>query len=93
MPLKASELFGFVIKFNVVDAYFESEDTLYEVYNIVETPLKGSRDLFMHEDFPSPVCDIIIPNLPDHFDVSPLCSLPSPSLSIILMTPLIILCL
>ena len=50
MGLETGEPFGVVDRFNVVDACFEPEDTLDELYNLVETPLKGSHDVFMHEE-------------------------------------------
>ena len=50
-----------------------------EVHNLVEAPLIGSRDVFMNKDFPSPNCDIVLPNPLDHSHVSLMSSLRSPS--------------
>jgi len=49
------------------------------VHDLVETPLEGSSDAFMHEDFLSLGCDNVFPNPLYHSHVLPLCSLPSPS--------------
>ena len=46
---------GFVAKFDVVDAYFES---------------KGTCDVFVHKEFPSLGCDNVLPNCPDHSHAS-----------------------
>jgi len=70
----SGELLGFV------DACFESEDTLDEMYDPVETPLDRSRDVFMHEKSPSLGCANVFPNPLDRSHFLPLCSLPSPSL-------------
>jgi len=52
--LEAGELFGVVTRFDVADACFKLEDILNEVHDLDETPLKGSRDVFMHEASPNP---------------------------------------
>ena len=54
-----------------VDAYFGSEDTFDEVLNLVETPLKGPCDVFVHEDFPSLGYDIVLRNYLDYSYVFP----------------------
>jgi len=41
MGLEASEPFGFVARFDVVDACSELEDTLDKVHGLAETPLEG----------------------------------------------------
>jgi len=41
--------------------------------------MEVSRDVFMHKDFPSLGCEIVLPNPLDHSHVSSLCSLPSPA--------------
>jgi len=74
------ELFGFIDRFSVVDVFFESEDTLDEVYDPDKPPLEGSRDVFVHEESPSlGFNDSVLPNPLDHSHASPLCSLSSPS--------------
>ena len=45
------ERFGFVARFSIVDACFELEDALNELHDLVETPLDGSHDVFVHEGF------------------------------------------
>jgi len=87
-----SEAFGFIDRFTVVDACFESEDNLDEVHDLDETPLEGSCDVFIHEessilDF----SDIVLPN-PLYHSMFPLSiCYPLISLSIMLIGPLIIL--
>ena len=49
------------------------------MYDLVETPLEGSRDVFAHKGFFSLGCNIVLPNPLDHFHAFPLCSLPSQS--------------
>ena len=48
--------------------------------DLAKIPLEGSRNVFKHKEFLSLGYDIVIPNPLDHSRVSPLCSLPSPSL-------------
>jgi len=51
------------------------------VHDLVEMTLEGSCDVFMHEESPSlSFEDIVLPNPLEHSYVSPICSLPSPSL-------------
>ena len=54
-----------------VDAYFGSEDTFDEALDLVETPLKGSCDVFVHKDFPSLGYDIVLSNSLYHSYVFP----------------------
>ena len=65
--------FGVVAKF--VDACFESRDTFDKVHDLVETPLEGSCDVFVHKDFPSLDSNIVLPNPLNHSYASPLYSL------------------
>jgi len=51
--LEVRELYGIVARFSVGDAYFELEDTFYEVHDLVEMPLEGSHEVFMYELSPS----------------------------------------
>jgi len=44
-------LLGVVAGFSVIDAWFESEDTLDEVHDLAKTPLGESRDVHVCEDF------------------------------------------
>ena len=72
------ESFGVVARFSITDACFELEDTFEEVHDLVETPLEGSHDVFVHMEFPSLDFNNIVSHNPiDHSHVSPICSLPS----------------
>jgi len=83
--------FGVVAKLSVVVACLESEDTFDEVYDLVETPLEGSSYVFIHEDFPSLGCNIVLPNPLDHSHVSPMYLQSSQSPEYHLDVPLVIL--
>ena len=48
------------------------------MYDLVETPLEASRDVFLHEAFPSLSCDSVLPNPLDRSYTSTLCSQHSP---------------
>jgi len=69
----------FPVVASVVDVYVELEDTLDEVYDLVEAPLEGSCHVSMHEEFPSCSDDIDLPNHLDHSPISPMCSQCSPT--------------
>jgi len=50
------------------------------MHNLVETPLEGSCDVFIHEQSPSLGSDdSVLPNPLDHLHPFPLFSVPSPS--------------
>jgi len=83
-----NEPFRVVASFGVVDACFKSEGNFDKVNNPAETPLKGSCDMFMHEDFHSLGFDSILPNPLNHSHASPLCSLPSHSLEYYIDVPI-----
>jgi len=73
MGLEAGELFEVVARFDVADACFKSKDILDEVHDLVKTPLKGSRDVFMFEESPNLGFDnIVLPNPLDNSHVSPM---------------------
>jgi len=92
MELKAGGPFGLVARFIVVNACFESEDTLEEVHDLAKTPLKGSRDIFVCEDFPSlGFDDSVLPSLVVHSHASLFVHYPLSPSSTIFMSPLIIL--
>jgi len=81
-----------MLDLRLFDVCFKSEDTLKEVYDLFETPLEGSRHVFVHKDFPSlDFNNIVLPNPLDHSHVSPVCSQPFISPSILQMRLLIIL--
>jgi len=80
MGLKLREPFGFFAGFDVAYACSELDDILDEVHDLDETPLEGSRDVFMYEEFPSLGFDnIILPNPLDHSHISCLYLQPCPS--------------
>ena len=85
------ELFRLVAKFDVDDACFELEDTYDVVHNLVETPFEGHCDMYVHGESYSLCCEIVSPSPLDHSHVSLMCSPPSPSLGIILVSLWIIL--
>jgi len=59
----------------LLDACFKSEDILDGVRDLDETPLEGSRDVFMHEESHSlGFDDSVTPNPLDHSHVFPMCS-------------------
>ena len=65
--------FGGIARFSVVDACFKSKDVFHKVHDALETPLEGSRDVFMHEEPPSLGFDnIALRNPLDHSYVSPI---------------------
>ena len=72
--------FGVIARFSITDACFDAGDTFDEVLDLVEMPLEGSRDVFMHEKSPSLGFDNnVLPNPLYHFHVSPIYLLPSTS--------------
>jgi len=85
--LEAGDPFGFFTRFDAVEACFESEETLEEVYDLVETPLE-SRDVFVYKNFPSLHCNNVLSNPLDHSHTSPLCLLPSHSLEYYIDIPI-----
>jgi len=59
------------------------------VHDLVQTHLEGSRDVFVHKDFPGlDFNNIVFPNSIDHSDVSLIYSLPSPSLDFYIDMPI-----
>ena len=87
--LEASEFFGVVARFDVVDACFKSVDFLDEVYDLDKTHLKGLSDVFMHEVSASlGFGNIVLPNPLNHSHVSPICSQPCISLEYSLERPI-----
>jgi len=68
----------FATRFDVADACFRSEDILDEVYDLAETTLEGSCDVFMYKESPSlGFNDCVFLNPLDLSHVSPMCSQPS----------------
>ena len=72
--------FEFDARFDFSNACFELEDIFDKVHDSAETPLEGSRDVFVHEESPSlGFDDCAFPDLLDHSHVFPVCLQPSPS--------------
>ena len=68
------------------------EDALNMEHSIVDIPLEGCRDVFMHEESPSLTCENVLPSPLEHSHVFTFCSTPLFSFEYILMMfPLIIL--
>ena len=53
------------------------EDTFDMEHNLVDTPLEGCHDMFVHERSPSQACDNVLPSPLEHSHVSIFCSQPS----------------
>jgi len=88
---KGGEPLGYDARLNGISECLESEDAFYVVQNLVDTPLDGSRDMFVHEGSPSLGCDHVIPILHENSYVSLTCSQSSFPWSILLMCPMIFL--
>jgi len=88
MGLEVGEPFGVVAEFSVVDACFESEDTLDAVDDLVEVCLEGSCDLFQHKESHSHGCPSDLLNPLDCSHAYPLSSLPSHSLECYIDVPI-----
>ena len=67
-------LFGFVARFDGVDLYYESEDTYDMAQNLIETPLEGYSDVFVHEASSTFSRDNVLSNPLGQSHVSPMCS-------------------
>ena len=55
------EPFGLVTRLGINNACCGLETLFEEVHHLVETPLEGCRDMFVHEGSPKLVCDDDIP--------------------------------
>ena len=82
MGLEVGESFGLGASFGMNNALCGLEDTFDMDHNLVDTPLKGCRDVFVHEESPSLACDNVLISLLDHSHVSTFCSQPSFSLEL-----------
>ena len=71
---KVGEPFGLVARFVMNNAYCGLETPFEELHHLVETPLEGCRDMFVHEGSPSLGCDDVSPNPLEHSHVSLVCS-------------------
>ena len=74
MRLKVGEAFGLGASFGMNHALCGLEDTFDMDHNLVDTPLKGCRDVFVHEESPSLACDNVLPSPLEHSHVSTFCS-------------------
>ena len=59
------------------NALYGLEDTFDMEHNLVDTPLEGCQDVFMHEGSYSLACDHVLPSSLEHSHVSTFCSQPS----------------
>jgi len=78
------EPFGYDARLNRNSACLELEDAFDVVYNLVDTPLEGCRDMLMHEGPLSLGCDDVMPILLENSHVSLMCAQPlfSPEYSV-----------
>ena len=71
--------FGLVAKIGMNNAWCGLETLFKEVHNLVDIPLEGCPDMFVHEGSLSLGSNHVIPNALDHFHVSTMRSQPSSS--------------
>ena len=71
------EPFGLGASFGMNNALGGLETSFDEVHNVVDTPLEGCNDMFMHEGSPSLCSNHVFPNPLEHFHYSFMCSQPS----------------
>jgi len=79
MGLEVGEPFGFVARMGMNNACCGLETSFEEVHNLVDIPLEGCLDMFVHEGSPRLGSNHVIPNPLDHFHVSTMRSQPSSS--------------
>jgi len=77
MGLEVGEPFGLVASFGMDNACCWLETSFDEVHNLVDIPLEGCHDMFVHEGSSSLGSNHIIPNSLEHSHVSTFCSQPS----------------
>jgi len=77
MELEVDEPFGLVARIGINNACCGLKTSFDEVHNLVDTPLEGCSDMFMHEGSPSLGLNHAIPNPLEHFHDSIMCSQPS----------------
>jgi len=83
------EHFGFVALIDVVNAYFELEDTFDKEHDLTKTPLEEPCDVFMREESPSLGSDDSFLSKPlDYSHASPLFSVPALSLEYYIDVPI-----
>ena len=79
------ESFGLGASFDMDNACCGLGDALDRTYNLVDTPLEGCPNVFVHEGLPSLAYENVIPSFLEHSHVSTLCSphsLSSPELNL-----------
>ena len=79
MGLEVDEPFGLNASFGMNNDLRGFEGTLGREHNLVDTPLEGCREVFVHEGSPSFAYENVIPSSLEHSHVSTLCSPPSSS--------------
>jgi len=75
--LEVGEHFGLDASFGMNNKCCGFEDTLDREHNLVDTPLEGCREVFVHNGSPSLTYDNVTPNPLEHSHVSTFCSQPS----------------
>ena len=76
MGLEVGEPVGLGASFGMNNALCGLEDTFDMEHNLVDTPLEGCRDVFMHEGSSSLPCENVLPSAFEHSYVSTFCSQP-----------------
>jgi len=76
MRLEVGEPFGLGARFGMNNVLCELEDTFDIEHNLVDTPIEGCRDIFMHEGSPSLACENDLPRSLEHSHVPTFCSQP-----------------
>jgi len=94
MGLEVGEPFGLGASFGMDIACCGLETSFDEVHNLVDTPLQGCSDMFMHERSPSLGSNYVIPNPLEQFHDSIMCSQPSfsPELDLDVPNDIFMLC-
>jgi len=77
--IRGGEPFGYVTNFGMNNDLCGFEDTLNRGHNLVDPPLEGCRDLFVHEGSSSLSFENVLPNPLEHAHVSTFSSQPSSS--------------
>jgi len=75
--LDVGEPIRFDASLGMNNVLYRFEDTLDREHNLVNTPLKGCREVFVHERSSNLTCDNVIPNSLEQSYVFTMCSQPS----------------
>jgi len=72
--VRGGEPFGYAARFSGKNACKESQDTFIMAHDLVDTPLEGCHDVFVHEESPSLGSNHVLPSPLEHSHVSTFCS-------------------